>query len=138
MDEIGRLAALEGAETREAKEVLAWECTAILHGEQAAAEARKASRALFAGGGVPGGDAVPTAEFEMSRLEEGVPAFVLFADAGLVKSRGEARRLVQQGGAYVNGRRIEVFDEKITAGDIEEGFILLRAGKKKYMRLRPV
>jgi tyrosyl-tRNA synthetase len=67
-----------------------------------------------------------------------VPVFALFTEAGLVKSRGEARRLIQQGGAYVNGRRIEQFDEKITANDIEEGFVLLRAGKKKYMRLLPV
>ncbi len=138
MDEVRRLSSLEGAEIREAKEVLARECTAILHGDEAAAEAREASKALFSEGGAPAGDAVPTVEFEKAKLEEGVPVFVLFSDAGLVRSRGEARRLIQQGGAYVNGRRIEEFDEKITAGDIEEGFVLLRAGKKKYMRLLPV
>jgi tyrosyl-tRNA synthetase len=138
MDEVRRLSSLEGAEIREAKEVLAWECTAILHGEDAAAEARDASKALFSKGGAPAGDAVPTVEFEMAKLKEGVPVFALFTEAGLVKSRGEARRLIQQGGAYVNGRRIEQFDEKITANDIEEGFVLLRAGKKKYMRLLPV
>ncbi len=138
MEEVTRLSSLEGAEIRYAKEVLARECTAILHGQKAAAEAMEASRALFSEGGAAAGDAVPTFEFELARLREGVPVFVIFTEAGLVKSRGEARRLVQQGGAYVNGRRVEQFDENVTAGDIEDGFVLLRAGKKKYMRLLPV
>jgi len=138
MEEVTRLSSLEGAEIRYAKEVLARECTAILHGQKAAAEAMEASRALFSEGGAAAGDAVPTFEFELARLREGVPVFVIFTEAGLVKSRGEARRLVQQGGAYVNGRRVEQFDEDVTAGDIEDGFVLLRAGKKKYMRLLPV
>ena len=148
MDEVRRLSSLEGAEIREAKEVLATECTAILHGEDAAAEAKEASKALFvtpdpatAGGGVTNPTVVisgPTVEFPVVKLREGIPAFVLFAESGLTKSRGEARRLVQQGGAYVNGRRIEHFDENITADDIEDGCVLLRAGKKKYMRLLPV
>ena len=138
MDEVRRLSSLEGAEIREAKEVLAKECTAILHGDEAAAEARVASKALFSAGGAPAGDAVPTVDFELAKLGEGVPVFVLFSEAGLVKSRGEARRLIKQGGAYVNGRRMEQFDEMITADDIEDGFVLLRAGKKKYMRLLPV
>ncbi len=138
MDEVQRLSSLEGAQIREAKEILARECTAILHGENAAAEAREASRALFSEGGPAAGDAVPTVEFELAKLEEGVPVFILFSDAGLVRSRGEARRLIQQGGAYVNGRRIERFDEKITTDDVEDGFVILRAGKKKYKRLLPV
>jgi tyrosyl-tRNA synthetase len=138
MDEVRRLSALEGAEIRDAKEVLARECTTILHGEEAAAEAARAAKALFSEGGSGPGDAAPTSEFPLSRLEEGVPAFVLFAEAGLVRSRGEARRLVQQGGAYVNGRRIEEFDEKIGTEEIDDGHILLRAGKKKFMRLLPV
>ena len=137
MDEVRRLSSLEGAEIREAKEVLATECTTILHGEDAAAEAKEASKALFAGGGKTSGEAIPTVEFSMVRLREGIPVFVLFTESGLTKSRGEARRLVQQGGAYVNGRRIRRFDENITVDDIEEGHVLLRAGKKKYMRLLP-
>jgi tyrosyl-tRNA synthetase len=138
MEEVGRLSSLEGADIREAKEVLASECTALLHGRDAASDAAKASKALFSEGGSGPGEAAPAFEFERSRLEEGVPAFILFSEAGLVKSRGEARRLVQQGGAYVNGRRLEAFDENIGTADIEDGHILLRAGKKKYMRLLPV
>jgi tyrosyl-tRNA synthetase len=138
MEEVGRLSSLEGADIRGAKEVLASECTALLHGREAASDAAKASKALFSEGGSGPGEAAPAFEFERSRLEEGVPAFILFSEAGLVKSRGEARRLVQQGGAYVNGRRLEAFDENIGTADIEDGHILLRAGKKKYMRLLPV
>ncbi len=138
MDEVRRLSSLEGAEIREAKEILATECAAILHGEDVAAEAKETSKALFADGGKSAGEAVPTIEFPETKLREGIPVFVLFAESGLAKSRGEARRLVHQGGAYVNGRRIEQFDENITADDIEDGCVLLRAGKKKYMRLLPV
>jgi tyrosyl-tRNA synthetase len=147
MDEVRRLSSLEGAEIREAKEVLATECTTILHGEDEAAKAKKASKALFVtpGAATAGTDVTnptvktgPSVEFPCVKLREGIPVFVLFAESGLTKSRGEARRLVQQGGAYVNGRRIEKFDEIITADDIEEGCVLLRAGKKKYMRLLPV
>ncbi len=136
MDEVRRLSVLEGAEIRQAKEVLAYETTALLHGEGEADRAREASRALFGGDGESAGSA-PEEPFDRARLEEGVPAFVLFADTGLTGSRGEARRLVKQGGAYVNGRRLEKFDEIISAGDMEDGIILLRAGKKRYLKLRP-
>jgi tyrosyl-tRNA synthetase len=138
MDEVRHLSSLEGARIREAKEVLATECTSILHGPDEAAKAREASKALFSSGGRPSGEAVPTIDFSKEELRDGVPAFVLFSESGLVKSRGEARRLVQQGGAYVNGRRIEVFDELVTENDLDNGYILLRAGKKKYLRLIPV
>lgn len=144
MQEVRRLSALGGAELREAKEVLAREATSLLHGRGQADAARGASQALFGGGrGADGcegdgGEAIPGAPIEAARLGAGIPAFALFAEAGLVGSRGEARRLIAQGGAYVNGRRIERYDETITAADVEGGHILLRAGKKKYIRLQPV
>jgi tyrosyl-tRNA synthetase len=138
IDEIRRLSSLAGAEVREAKEILAYECTRILHGEDAALEARDASRSLFSGGGRPSGDAVPAVEVSHGRLAGGIPAFVLFAEVGLAGSRGEARRLVEQGGAYVNGRRLGSFDEIISTDDVEEGVVLLRAGKKKYLSVHPV
>lgn len=137
MDEIGRLTAHGGEKLREAKEVLAFEATALNHGREEAEKAGAAARALFSGGtGVEGG-AVPTYEIERKLLDEGLPAFILFTDTGLAKTRGEARRLIGQGGAYVNGRRIESFDERITAGDLEDGSMLLRAGKKRYLRVIP-
>ncbi len=134
MDEVRELGLLEGADLRKAKEKLAYESTRILHGEQEARKAEESARALFSGK-TGGAESAPTFSLERRMLEEGIPAFILFADSGIVKSRGEARRLVMQGGAYLNGHRIEVFDRKITPGDIEDGALFLRAGKKKYLRV---
>jgi tyrosyl-tRNA synthetase len=71
-----------------------------------------------------------------TRLNEGIPAFELFAEIGLCSSKGEARRLIQQGGGYINGRRIQKFDERATLDHLDKGEILLRAGKKKYHRIQ--
>jgi tyrosyl-tRNA synthetase len=135
MDEARRLSQLEGAALREAKEVLAYEATRLNHGEAAADRARSAARALFSGG--QGDDAsVPSIELQRMRFEQGIPAFELYAETGLAKSKGEARRLIKQGGAYVNGERLESFDVLITLEHIDEnGTLLLRAGKKKFIRI---
>ncbi|MCX5752034.1 MAG: tyrosine--tRNA ligase [Candidatus Krumholzibacteria bacterium] len=136
MDEVRRLASLAGEELREAKEILALEATKMNHGESEAFKAREASRALFSGEGGVDESSVPTVEMDRRRFEEGIPAFALFADAGLAKTRGEARRLIAQGGGYVNGRRLEAADETITAGELRDGALMLRAGKKKYARVK--
>ncbi len=136
MEEVRSLAALEGSELNRAKEVLAFEVTKLCHGEAEAEKARQASRALFSGGADM--DNVPSFEIPAADLAAGVDAFALFADAGLTKSRGEARRLIDQGGAYVNGEAVAAFDQKITAADVKDGAVLLRAGKKKYCAVRPV
>jgi tyrosyl-tRNA synthetase len=136
MDEVRRLSSLAGEELREAKEILAVEATKVNHGEDEALKAREASRALFSGEGGIDESSVPTVEIERGRFEEGVPAFVLFADAGLAKTRGEARRLIAQGGGYVNGRRLDAAEEMITAGELRDGALMLRAGKKKYARIK--
>ncbi len=135
MDEVRRLSALEGAELREAKEALAYEATRLNHGEEGAEKARNAARALFSGG-MGGDSSVPTMEMKRERFRGGISAFELFADAGLAKSKGEARRLVKQGGAYLNGERVESFEDLVTLEHMDEkGTILLRAGKKKYVRI---
>ena len=75
-------------------------------------------------------------EMKRERFRGGISAFELFADAGLAKSKGEARRLVKQGGAYLNGERVESFEDLVTLEHMDEkGTILLRAGKKKYVRI---
>jgi len=137
MKEVRELSALEGADLRKAKELLAFEATKISHGEEEAMKARSAARALFSGGA--GDDSsVPTVEIPRLHMQEGVPAFELFAEAGLVKSRSEARRLIKQGGAYINGRRVEGFDRLVTLEDLDdESTLLLRAGKKKFARVVP-
>lgn len=133
MDEVKRLGALEGAEIRAAKEVLAYETTKLVHGKEEAEKAKKASQALFSGGG--GFFDVPTYEIERSRLVEGVEAFILFSEAGLTQSRGEARRLIQQGGAYLNDWAVTSIDYKIRESDEP---IILRAGKKKHKAIKPI
>lgn len=134
MDEVKRLSSLEGAALREAKEALAYEATRLDHGQKKADEARKAARALFAGG--VDDSSIPTMEMKRDLFEGGIPAFELFADAGLAKSKGEARRLIKQGGAYLNGERLESFEDLVTLEHMDEkGSILLRAGKKKYVRI---
>jgi tyrosyl-tRNA synthetase len=141
MKEVRRLGALEGEGLREAKEILAFEATRITHSEEEAEEAREVSRRLFSkdrGEDVGEEDlrGAPTTEIERKRLEEGVPAWQLFHELGLCKSRAEARRLIQQGGAYVNDRRLDAFDETIGIRDIQVKSLLVRAGKKRYHRIR--
>jgi len=135
MDEVRELGRLQGAQIRKAKEVLAFEVTRLVHGESEARKAREASRALFGGGGDLSD--VPSHVVPRERLEKGIEAFILFAEAGLAQSRGEARRLIQQGGAYVNGEPVREFNRRVTDADLRDGVVLLRAGKKKYCAVRP-
>jgi tyrosyl-tRNA synthetase len=133
MEQVRQLGRLTGADIREAKEVLAFEATMVLHGETAAVQARDTSRQLFGSGVVT--DAVPATEFEAADLQAGIPAPELFQRVGLSRSRSEARRLIQQGGAYVNDEAVRSVDDLITAEQLINGSILLRAGKKRYHRL---
>lgn len=147
LGEIKRLAALEGADLREAKRVLAYEATAITHGEAEARAAEEAARVVFGPLKISVQDtisvaeqvavfkAIPTTTLPRIRLETGVGVLEIFAEVGLTQSRGEARRMVQQGGIYVNDRRIDEVEAVLTPADLTPEGILLRAGKKKYHRL---
>jgi len=134
MDEVRELAALPGAEIRGAKERLAFETTVLSHGRDAADEARQSSRALFGGAAEPA-DAAPSSSRSLRSLRVGVPLPELLLETGLVPSKGAARKLILQGGAYVNGERVLSADRTVTAADVNDGAILLRAGKKHYHRL---
>jgi tyrosyl-tRNA synthetase len=81
-------------------------------------------------------ETVPTTELDRARLEAGISAVDLLVHAGLADSKGAAKRLIDQGGAYLNGARLE--QRTITADDLHEGILLLRAGKKRYQRVKPV
>jgi tyrosyl-tRNA synthetase len=155
MEEIRAIADLQGADLNLVKTILAYEVTKITHGEDAARGAQAESEEIFGARTIPGNllpssgvrrkpaaviDAtaarMPTATIGSSRLRQGIPAFELFVEIGLCSSKGEARRLIQQGGGYINGRRIQKFDERATLDHLENGEILLRAGKKKYHRVQ--
>ena len=135
MDEIKRLRKLEGAEIREAKKVLAYEATRLCHGKENADQARAAAEGLFGQAKGISDESVPRYKIDSETLETGVPAFILFETAGLCKSRGEARRLISQGGGYLNNEKISAFDQRVSADDLGEDGLLLRAGKKRYMKV---
>lgn len=132
MDEVRRLGALQGSEINYAKEVLAYEITKIVHGEEEAIKAREASRALF-GNGAKSED-IPTTAYPASRFAEGIDIITMMCDAKLASSRSDARRTIQQGGVTVNNRKVENFDLILTDKDFEDGAILIKKGKKSYHR----
>jgi tyrosyl-tRNA synthetase len=135
MDEIRRLGSLKGSDIRKAKEVLAYEATRLCHGKAAADQAQEASRGLFGPDTSASAESVPVHRLSRGRLESGIPSYILFEEAGLCKTRSEARRLIAQGGGYLNGGKIRVFDQLVTAEDIEDHSLLLRAGKKRFMKV---
>ena len=133
MEQARELGKLRGAEIRRAKEVLAFEATRILHGEAAAREAQEASRQIFGRGVVT--EAIPTTELPLAEFETGIPAPDLFQRVGLCRSRSEARRLIQQGGAYVNDEPLGSVAALIDSARLTDGALVLRAGKKRYHRI---
>jgi tyrosyl-tRNA synthetase len=135
MDEVRALGRLQDAALREAKERLAFEATALTHGEAAAREAQAASRALFGGDARAAGAAVPTTAIPAAELEAGIEAKDLLVRTELANSVGEARRLIQQGGAYANDQPIVRPDTPFTLRDVQDGGLLLRKGKKQYHRV---
>jgi len=135
MDEIHELQGLKGSEIRQAKEVLAFEATRLCHGKTAADQAQKASRELFGPDVSGSSESVPVYRMSGERIVSGLPAYILFEESGLCKTRGEARRLIAQGGGYLNGEKIKAFDQVIEPKDLKNHSLLLRAGKKRYMKI---
>jgi tyrosyl-tRNA synthetase len=131
--EIAELEALQGADIRQAKRKLAYETTALIHGAEEATRAEQGARALFGGGGDLA--EVPSTAFALATFSEALPVSEALARVGLAKSRGEARRLIKQGGVTVNDKRVESEEQALSAADLVDGAILLRVGKKKYHRL---
>jgi tyrosyl-tRNA synthetase len=135
MDEVRQLGQLQGADIRQAKQRLAFETTALIHGKEAALQAQEAAQSLFSGAGKSDKSNVPSTTIAANEFSEGIDIFEIFLQTGLCKSKGEARRLQSQGGVYVNDERIDNPDYKLGETDLQDGEILLRAGKKRYHRL---
>ncbi len=116
-----------------AKERLAMELTSLVHGATEAERARETSRALF---GRAGGDrgAMPGSMLQAAEMESGVTLVELLVRGGLASSRSEARRLIRQGGAYLNGREWTDVDRPLAAADVAGGQLIVRAGKKRHHR----
>jgi tyrosyl-tRNA synthetase len=132
VDEIQRLASAEGAELRAAKQALAFETTAIVHGREAAQTAQDAARAAFGGGG---GDLVPTHAVAVAEVQGGMKFVDLLVLAGLASSKSAARRLVEQGGIRWGDRKVASVDDKLEAADLGSDGGLLHAGKKHVRRI---
>jgi tyrosyl-tRNA synthetase len=136
MEEVEEYGKIRGAEIRKAKEILAFETTKIVHGEEEASKARAASKALFSKEKADEGS-IPTTHLGKKEFVQGIPIFKLFETTNLSTSGSEARRLIEQGGGYLNERRVEKFDLLVTLEDFnEKGEVLLRAGKKKFHRIK--
>jgi len=138
-DEAKELGSLKDSAINHAKEVLAFELTKIVHGEEEASKAKEASRAAFARGtsGSQDKSAIPSMDLPLSELENGIDAMSLFGKTDLCSSNSEARRLIKQGGASINDKKIDAFDTIIDAQWLKEGELMLRAGKKRYFRIIP-
>ncbi|MGE4519851.1 MAG: tyrosine--tRNA ligase [Desulfobacteraceae bacterium] len=151
VEEIEEVKKLNGSELNSAKSILAFEATKLAHGEDEAVKAYEASAAMFGARDIPENllpssrisrkglsvkaDSVPSSFIEKARITEGVGVLDLFRETGLCKSTSEARRLVQQGGCYLNENRIDSIDYLVTESDFESDEIVLRAGKKRYHKI---
>jgi tyrosyl-tRNA synthetase len=152
MDEIRAVdAACEGADLNSAKAVLAFEATLLAHGVDEARKAYGAAGEMFGRRQVPrhilpsstvprqsaaqAEDSVPSSDMPRNEIDKGIAAFKLLQMTGLVKSSGEARRLISQGGAYLNGQRLDSFDQIVNTNDIRDNQIVLRAGKKRFYKI---
>ncbi|MDD6213515.1 MAG: tyrosine--tRNA ligase [Clostridiales bacterium] len=133
LEQIDEMDSWEGSQLNTAKEILAFELTKLVHGEEEAQKAQNAARALFGGGGDDAN--MPTCELTEEDMTDGaVDILTLLVKAELAATKSEARRNVVQGGVSVDGNKVEDFKMTLTAQEIGEG-IVLRRGKKKYCKV---
>ncbi len=133
MDEIKKLGSLEGSEINKAKEILAYEVTNIVHGEEEAKKSMEASKALFAGGA--SGGSIPTTNMDKDTFKNGINILDALVTLKLAPSKSEARRLVTQGGIKVNDVKIDSIEHKITLNDFTENKLLIQKGKKVFHQI---
>ena len=138
MEQVNELAALKDSAINEAKDVLAYEVTKIVHGEEEAEKAKAAAKALFAGAGHGGAAEVPTVEMPRADFADGMPIIELMERLALAPSRGESRRLIQQGGVLVKGEKVSDIGLSITIDMFEEDELMIQKGKKVHKKVRLV
>ena len=135
MEDVRKLGALEGADINKAKEVLAYETTKIVHGQEEAEKAQVAAKSIFVHG-TKSAD-MPTTTYPKAELEEGKDLITLLVDTKLAKNRSEGRRLIQQGGVTVNDEKITDFARVFTTADFdEEGTLVIKKGKKGFHQIK--
>ena len=133
LEQIDEMDKWEGSQLNTAKEILAFELTKLVHGEEEAAKAQESARALFSGGNVAN---MPTAVITEENLRDGeIDIMGLLVASGLCASRSEARRAVQQGGVAVNGEKVGSIEASYKPEDINKEDFVLRRGKKNYRKI---
>ncbi|MBQ1483737.1 MAG: tyrosine--tRNA ligase [Eubacterium sp.] len=134
MEEVERLSALEGAEINKAKEILAFEITKLVHGEEEARKALEGARSAFGGGAAS--ENIPTTEMDKAVFEgEGKGLVSLLAELKLADSNGDARRTIEQGGCSLNGVKVTDTRANVTLDSFEDGVLLIQKGKKKFRKI---
>lgn len=131
MDEVRRLGSLKDAEINEAKKVLAFEVTKLIHGEEEAVKAQNAAEALFGGG--KNMEDVPTAAISSDMLN--LSLLDILVSSKIIPSKGEGRRLIQQGGLSLNDTKVTDVNRLVTAEDFNDGSMMVKRGKKNYNRI---
>jgi tyrosyl-tRNA synthetase len=134
VEEVRELGSLQGQEINRAKEALAYQLTSIVHGKAEADQAQEAAKAAFSSGG-GSTSSIPSISISRGEFSEGIPVLELFARTSLCASRSEARRLVSQGGASINEKKVTDIELTIDESWIEDDRITLRAGKKRYFQI---
>lgn len=130
MEEVHRLGALEGAEINQAKEILAYEVTNLVHGEAAAKEAQQAAKALFEGGAQAG--SIPSTFFHSADFQNGMEVLALLKSTGLISSTSDGRRLIEQGGIMIQGEKITDVKHIISLDAFENNQLMIKKGKKVF------
>jgi tyrosyl-tRNA synthetase len=136
MEEVRRLGRLQDQAINEAKAVLAYEVTKLIHGQTAADQAQQAAQALFGGAGAD--KAVPGFELPKSQLAGGINIIDLVLQAGLAPSKSEARRLITQGGVTLNDQKVADFNRIVGMADVSDGKLTLKKGKKQFQIIKVV
>ena len=135
LEEIDAMDSWEGSQLNKAKEILAYELTKLVHGEEEAKKADEAAKALFAAGGKS--DNVPTTVYSVAEMEAGKDILSLLVETKLAATRSEARRLVQQGGVSVNEVKVSAIDRVFTTADFDaDGVLLIKKGKKGFHQVK--
>lgn len=132
--EIKELAKLQGADINKAKEILAFEVTAIAHGKEEAQKAQDAARALFADGGESSN--IPHTDYSQSEFAEGKDLLTILTEVGLIKSRSEGRRLIEQNGLSINGEKEPDWQRVISLKDFQDGKMMIQKGRKIFHEIR--
>ncbi len=134
LEQIDEMDKWEGSQLNQAKEILAYELTSLVHGEEEAKKAQESARALFSGGGNAAN--MPSAEIAEADLEEGgIDIISLLQKCGLVPSRSEGRRAVEQGGVTVDGEKVTDIKAVITKGQLSGDGIVIKRGKKNFRKV---